>query len=152
MSAGPRPALWERGSTSATYWEMWCRRHNDTRYGGFPGSTLAAVAYSAAAVYLREIQFDQIKLDGALIKAASSSDGERLLGAVIGMCNALGVSTAAEHIESEEQLKLLLKLGCTFGQGFWLHRPLSAETVRKLSSGDALLGAQARALRNRSAA
>lgn len=66
--------------------------------------------------------------------AADSDKGERLLGAVIDLCNGLGVATIAEHIESEQQLKLLLKLGCRYGQGFWLHQPLTAGEVRVLSS------------------
>lgn len=87
----------------------------------------------ASIGYLREMYFDQIKLDGALVTAAqSSSDGERLLGAVIGLCLALGVSPVAEHIENEQQLKLLLRLGCTAGQGHWLQAPASAEIARGL--------------------
>ena len=87
----------------------------------------------ASISYLREICFDQIKLDGGLVTAAqNSSDGERLLGAVIGLCLALGVSPVAEHIENEQQLKLLLRLGCTAGQGFGLQAPVSAEIAREL--------------------
>ena len=87
----------------------------------------------ASISYLREICFDQIKLDGGLVTAAqNSSDGERLLGAVIGLCLALGVSPVAEHIENEQQLKLLLRLGCTAGQGFGLQAPVSAKIAREL--------------------
>lgn len=89
----------------------------------------------ASIGYLREIQFDQIKLDGTLVTAGvENRQGERLLGAVVGLCQALGVSTIGEHVENEEQLNLLLKLGCRFGQGFWLHPPLSSRDVRELSS------------------
>ena len=87
----------------------------------------------ASIGYLREFQFDQIKLDGALLTAAvDSADGERLLGAVIGLCRAIGVPTVAEHVESEQQLALLLKLGCNLGQGFWLQPPLRADEVARL--------------------
>ena len=88
----------------------------------------------ASIGYLRELQFDQIKLDGALVTAARhSSDGERLLRAVIGLCHVLGVSTVAEHIESAPLVGLLRRLGCTAGQGFWLHRPVSGEKLQGLS-------------------
>ena len=87
----------------------------------------------ASIGYLRELRFDQIKLDGALVTAAQdSSDGKRLLQAVIGLCDLLGVSSVAEHIESEELLRLVMSLGCTAGQGFWLHRPVSADRLRRL--------------------
>ncbi|HSR00752.1 MAG TPA: EAL domain-containing protein [Sphingomicrobium sp.] len=81
----------------------------------------------ASIGYLRELYFDQIKLDGGLVTAAQhSADGRRLLRAVIGLCEILGVSTVAEHVESEELLALVTELGCTAGQGFWLESPLSS--------------------------
>ena len=86
----------------------------------------------ASIGYLREMRFDQIKLDGSLVTAAEdNAEGERLLAAVIGLCNALGVSTIAEHIESERQLQLLIKLGCDAGQGYWLQPPMPAEACRR---------------------
>jgi diguanylate cyclase (GGDEF)-like protein len=93
----------------------------------------------ASIGYLRELRFDQIKLDGALVTAAlDSADGKRLLRAVIALCEILGVSSVAEHIESEAILRLLAELGCTAGQGFWLQPPVPAEEISNLASiGDA---------------
>jgi len=87
----------------------------------------------ASIGYLRELSFDQIKLDGALVTAAQHSrDGKRLLRAVIGLCEILGVSTVAEHVESKDLLSLVMELGCTAGQGFWLERPLEPQDVLHL--------------------
>ena len=84
----------------------------------------------ASIGYLREIRFDQIKLDGGLVTAAQySADGKRLLRAVVGLCEILGVATVAEHVESAEILKLVMELGCHAGQGFWLMPPLAPETL-----------------------
>ena len=84
----------------------------------------------ASIAYLRELRFDQIKLDGGLVTAARhSADGKRLLRAVIGLCEVLGVSSVAEHVESEELLALVKELGCTAGQGFWLEPPLPVEKL-----------------------
>jgi diguanylate cyclase (GGDEF)-like protein len=100
----------------------------------------------ASIGYLRELRFDQIKLDGALVTAAQdSTDGRRLLGAVIGLCEMLGVSSVAEHIESEELLNLVMRLGCRAGQGFWLHRPVAAQSLHGL---DCLLSRPAVSLRD----
>lgn len=100
----------------------------------------------ASIGYLRELRFDQIKLDGALVTAAQdSTDGRRLLGAVIGLCEMLGVSSVAEHIESEELLNLVMRLGCRAGQGFWLHRPVAAQALQGLNC---LLGRPAVSLRD----
>ena len=90
----------------------------------------------ASIGYLRELRFDQIKLDGAIVTAAKdSADGKRLLSAVIGLCDILGVMTVAEHVESEELLHLLKELGCTAGQGFWLHRPAPPDSLAILHEG-----------------
>jgi diguanylate cyclase (GGDEF)-like protein len=85
----------------------------------------------ASIAYLREIRFDQIKLDGGIVTAAQHGlDGRLLLGAVIGLCEILGVSTIAEHIESEELLKLVIALGCTGAQGYWLMPPVPPEQLQ----------------------
>jgi diguanylate cyclase (GGDEF)-like protein len=90
----------------------------------------------ASIGYLREFQFDQIKLDGALVTAAlDSADGERLLGAVISLCRGIGVPIVAEHIESERHLSLMLKLGCELGQGFWLQPPVPAAKLQQRDGG-----------------
>lgn len=87
----------------------------------------------ASIAYLRELSFDQIKLDGGLVTAAQhSADGKRLLRAVVSLCEILGVSTVAEHVESKELLGLVIELGCTAGQGFWLERPLEPQDVLHL--------------------
>ncbi|MEA3031002.1 MAG: hypothetical protein QOG13_2327 [Sphingomonadales bacterium] len=88
----------------------------------------------ASVSYLREMIFDAIKLDGALIKGAVESEaGERLLKGVIDLCDALRVPCVAEHIERPEQLELLRALGCRDGQGFALTPPLFAEEARTLA-------------------
>ena len=98
----------------------------------------------ASIGYLRELRFDQIKLDGGLVTAAQhSADGRRLLHAVVGLCDILGVSTVAEHVESEEILNLVTDLGCHAGQGFWLMPPLAPGAIRDISF-DARLGAEPR--------
>jgi diguanylate cyclase (GGDEF)-like protein len=92
----------------------------------------------ASIGYLRELRFDQIKLDGALVTAARhSADGKRLLSAVIALCDILGVMTVAEHVESEDLLCLLKELGCSAGQGFWLHKPVPADCLAALHGGSA---------------
>jgi diguanylate cyclase (GGDEF)-like protein len=84
----------------------------------------------ASIGYLRELRFDQIKLDGGLVTAAlHSADGKRLLRAVVGLCEILGVSTVAEHVENPEVLRLVLDLGCHAGQGFWLMPPVAASML-----------------------
>jgi diguanylate cyclase (GGDEF)-like protein len=89
----------------------------------------------ASISYLREMQFDGVKLDGALIASvADSLRSRRLLKGVLDLCAALGLPSVAEHIETEEQLHLLRELGCREGQGFLLSPPLHAEAAAALAT------------------
>lgn len=84
----------------------------------------------ASIGYLRELKFEQIKLDGGLVTAAEhSADGRKLLRAVILLCEILGVESIAEHVENEELLELVSELGCSGGQGFWLGAPTAADNL-----------------------
>ena len=88
----------------------------------------------ASLSYLREIDFDAIKLDGALVVSATESPSAlRLLRGVVHLCASLGVPCVAEHVETEEQLALLRRLGCRYGQGYRLSRPLPAEEARTIA-------------------
>jgi len=89
----------------------------------------------ASISYLREMIFDAIKLDGALIKGAVESDsGERLLKGVLDLCDSLLMPCVAEHIERPEQLALLRALDCRDGQGYALAPPLFAQEARALAA------------------
>jgi diguanylate cyclase (GGDEF)-like protein len=89
----------------------------------------------ASISYLREMQFDGVKLDGALISTVTDSlRSRRLLKGVLDLCAALGLPSVAEHIETEDQLRLLRELGCREGQGFLLSPPLHAEAAAALAA------------------
>jgi diguanylate cyclase (GGDEF)-like protein len=88
----------------------------------------------ASISYLREMSFDAIKLDGSLItQPGGPVPAYRLLKGVIDLCASLNVPCVAEHIESEEQLVLLKRLGCRDGQGFGLSPPVEAQAARELA-------------------
>lgn len=82
--------------------------------------------YSSIAV-LSEIHFDEIKFDKSLVdKIRSNGTSRAILKHLIGLCNSLkDTCTIVEGIETEEQLKILLKYNCKQGQGYFFSRPLS---------------------------
>jgi diguanylate cyclase (GGDEF)-like protein len=89
----------------------------------------------ASISYLREMQFDGIKLDGTLVSSVLDSlRGRRLLKGVLDLCASLGVPCVAEHIESPDQLALLRELGCRDGQGFFLSPPLEPPEAAALAT------------------
>ena len=69
-----------------------------------------------------------IKLDRALVARIDKDlTRQALVRAGVGFAAALGAALVAEGIETEEELRTLLALGITLGQGFHLGRPQPAE-------------------------
>lgn len=91
----------------------------------------------ASISYLSEMRFDAVKLDGSLITAAAQSDeGLALLKGVLDLCRAVKLPCVAEHVEDRAQATTLRELGCRFGQGFWLGRPMSPAGAMRLAQSD----------------
>jgi diguanylate cyclase (GGDEF)-like protein/PAS domain S-box-containing protein len=81
--------------------------------------------------YLSTLPITSLKIDRSFVQrlqagAADSKDTE-VVRAVITLGQALGKTVIAEGIETPEQLAQLRNLGCEFGQGYLLARPLSPE-------------------------
>jgi len=53
------------------------------------------------------------------------------------MCNALGLRTVAEGIETEDQRDQLNELGCHLGQGYLFSRPVAYEAAIELVKPEA---------------
>ena len=69
---------------------------------------------------LRNIKFDQIKIDRSYIQGPMNDINLALIKSLIWTARAINVDLVAEGIETEEQLNTLSSLGCTLGQGFFL--------------------------------
>ncbi len=84
----------------------------------------------ASISYLREMQFDSIKLDGSLLQTASTcTSSHRLLRGIVDLCRSIRTPCVAEHIESEAHLRVLQLMNCPEGQGNFLSEPLSPEAA-----------------------
>ena len=69
--------------------------------------------------YLRELPVDEIKIDMSFTTGLLTDPYcVAIVGGIIHVAHALGLSTTAEGIESEPQAALLTTLGCDKGQGF----------------------------------
>jgi diguanylate cyclase (GGDEF)-like protein len=80
--------------------------------------------------YLRAYPFDKIKIDRSFVRDSSSNrDAEAIVKAVIGLGQSLGMKTIAEGVETEDQLELIRRHGCTEAQGFLFCKPLAAGEV-----------------------
>jgi diguanylate cyclase (GGDEF)-like protein len=88
--------------------------------------------YSSLA-WLKSLPADYLKLDKALAGDILGGDRDAVvIRAVVGMARSLGLSVIAEGVETEGQLALLAREGCTLYQGFLCAPPLSVEALVEL--------------------
>ncbi len=82
----------------------------------------------ASIGYLREIRFDNIKLDGSLIANVTEDERAReLLAGVVYLAKAVGALITAEMVESEAQLDLLRVMPINHIQGYLMSQPVAAD-------------------------
>jgi diguanylate cyclase (GGDEF)-like protein len=72
---------------------------------------------------LQEFGIKTVKIDGSLVAPLRADFAPELLRAILAMARELRLTCIAEGVESQDQLDALRKLGCQFGQGYWLGRP-----------------------------
>jgi PAS domain S-box-containing protein len=79
---------------------------------------------------LQRLSFDQLKIAGSFIRRMTTSrESRKIVAAVIGLGQSLGLTTLAEEIETEEQADMLLWLGCERGQGWLYSRAVEAARI-----------------------
>jgi diguanylate cyclase (GGDEF)-like protein len=77
--------------------------------------------------YLRDFEISEIKIDKVFITGlVPGSRDAAIVRAIAALSGGFKVKLVAEGIEDESQCGLLHELGCDFGQGFALGRPMSA--------------------------
>lgn len=75
--------------------------------------------------YLDSSHFDEVKIDGALIKRLPEhAQTCRLVGNIMSMTHILRAETVAECVETKAQVDMLEGLGCKIYQGYYYSRPL----------------------------
>jgi len=76
--------------------------------------------------YLATLPIDALKVDRSFIDRMNAEGGE-IVKAIFKLGQALSKQVYAEGIETHAQLATLQEMGCEFGQGFLLSRPVNAD-------------------------
>lgn len=83
--------------------------------------------------YLHQFPLDTLKIDREFVNNMESSDNSaRIVGSIAQLAHSLNMSIVAEGIEKSEQIVALKGLGCHFGQGYLMSKPLPADDVAAL--------------------
>ncbi len=83
--------------------------------------------------YLHRLPFDALKIDRSFVSGVGEhSENSKILQTIISLAKNLRMRTYAEGIETEAQLAVLQNLGCDYGQGYLMSKPLPTSQIEQL--------------------
>jgi diguanylate cyclase (GGDEF)-like protein/PAS domain S-box-containing protein len=87
--------------------------------------------------YLRRFPLDTLKIDRSFISAiGAGAEDTAIVQTIVTLAHQLGMDVVAEGIESAQHLLHLRALGCEYGQGYFVSRPIDAETAGALLAAE----------------
>jgi EAL domain-containing protein (putative c-di-GMP-specific phosphodiesterase class I) len=83
----------------------------------------------SSLLLLQRFSFDIVKIDKALIDAASTPRARTILRAIVDLAHELAMKVTAEGVETEDQRQFLVTAGCDYLQGYLLSKPVEADEI-----------------------
>jgi PAS domain S-box-containing protein len=84
----------------------------------------------SSLTHLQSLPFDELKVDRSFVSSmAERRDSRKIVAAVVGLGQSLGLITVAEGVETLEQAQMLQWLGCELAQGWFYGKALPAEEL-----------------------
>ena len=83
---------------------------------------------------LKDFPIQRIKLDRSfLARNATSGEGLEIIRCLIAMAKELDFTVITEGIETAEQVKFLVEIGCDIGQGYYFSKPVDIRAFDQLN-------------------
>ena len=83
---------------------------------------------------LKDFPIQRIKLDRSfLARNATSGEGLEIIRYLIAMAKELDFTVITEGIETAEQVKFLVEIGCDIGQGYYFSKPVDLRSFDQLN-------------------
>lgn len=87
--------------------------------------------YSSLA-YLKKLPVGELKIDKSFVLNMKDDHQDRMIvKSIIDLAHNLGISVVAEGIENRETLLMLSDMGCDYGQGNYLAKPMPPDELEK---------------------
>ncbi len=95
----------------------------------------------SSLLYLKQFEVNRIKIAQEFVKdLLVSQTSASIVDATIGLADGLGLEVIAEGVEEAEHARILLELGCEYGQGYFMCGPTPAANVADCARAEMLLG------------
>ncbi|PRY10229.1 sensor domain-containing protein [Kineococcus rhizosphaerae] len=86
----------------------------------------------ASLTYLQRFPVGELKIDRSFVMGLGQSDGDDgIVRACVQLAHAVGVRAVAEGVETEEQRRALVAMGCDTVQGYFFSRPVDADALQE---------------------
>jgi diguanylate cyclase (GGDEF)-like protein len=90
--------------------------------------------------YLHKLPISTLKIDQSFVREIglapiSGQEDAPIIRTIIALAHNLGMSVVAEGVETSQQQRVLIELGCEYLQGYFLHRPLAVDVATALLTG-----------------
>ena len=85
--------------------------------------------------YLQRAPLNKIKIDQSFVRGATLGNNQNaaIIRAIVTLAEALGMETTAEGAETEDEIELIRRLGCSHIQGFYYGPPMEqSELAEKM--------------------
>jgi diguanylate cyclase (GGDEF)-like protein len=89
--------------------------------------------------YLRSAPFDKLKVDKSFVDSCAQNDqnSAKIIAAIIGLSDALGMETTVEGVEAFDQFNLVCSKGAKYIQGWIYSKALKLEEIEaRMGSGE----------------
>ncbi|HWQ84934.1 MAG TPA: EAL domain-containing protein, partial [Anaerolineales bacterium] len=95
------------------------------------------IGYSSLS-YLSQFPVNALKIDQSFIKKMAVDNSQlEIVQAIVMLAQRLDVVVVAEGVETAAQLHQLQSLGCEYGQGFYVSKPLESAGIEAILAGSA---------------
>ena len=83
--------------------------------------------------YLQRAPLNKIKIDQSFVRGATRGDNQNaaIIRAIVTLAEALGMETTAEGAETQDEIELIRRLGCSHIQGYYYGAPLEQPELAK---------------------
>jgi EAL domain-containing protein (putative c-di-GMP-specific phosphodiesterase class I) len=89
---------------------------------------------------LRHLPVDTLKIDLSFVASVTRQPADAsIVKTIVDLAHGLGLIATAEGVETDDQVRVLRRLGCERGQGFRFARPLNASSVVERVKADGSL-------------
>jgi diguanylate cyclase (GGDEF)-like protein len=80
--------------------------------------------------YLRRFPVDILKIDRSFVSGMEeAAENDEIVRTIMALANSLNLKVVAEGIENVQQLSMLRRLGCQFGQGYLFSPPMPVAAI-----------------------